>query len=135
VDAESTDTQDTDAQLFLTAGAEGRYLIKFCPRCELSLESALIACKSRGGTDLESTESAGRAAVVACTRVHRSFDPAPAGEVPFVLGVARLAEGPLIVGRVAGNSALPAGQQVRVEFRPSGGSVLPVFIEAEPALA
>jgi len=120
---------DADATRFFEAGARGVYLIKACAACGMSNEPALIACKRCGSDDLTFSEASGDAVLIACTRTYRSFDPAMLSSLPYDIGVARLTEGPLAVGRIKTSSGeLPAaGCAVRIEFDEVAGRLVPVF--------
>lgn len=121
---------DADATRFFEAGARGIYLIKACAACGTRNEPALIACKQCGSDDLAFSEASGDAVLVACTRTCRSFDPAMQASLPYDIGVARLAEGPLAIGRVLGASGgelPPAGHRVRIAFDAVAGRLVPAF--------
>lgn len=120
---------DADATRFFEAGARGVYLIKACGACGTSNEPALVACKHCGSDDLAFAEASGAAVLIAATRAYRSFDPAMQALLPYDVGVARLAEGPLAVGRIRETFAEPpaAGSAVRIEFDEVAGRLIPAF--------
>jgi hypothetical protein len=61
--------------------------------------------------------------------VHQAFDPSLAGDVPYLVALVDLAEGPRLVTRLIGfGTARPrVSQPVRVAFAVIGGRRLPVF--------
>ena len=120
---------DADAESFFEAGARGVYLIKACAACGTSNEPALVACKQCGSDDLTFSEASGDAVLIACTTAYRSFDPAMQSSLPYQVAVARLAEGPLAIGRIKGSPDKPpaAGHAVRIEFDDVAGRLVPAF--------
>ncbi|CAM2163398.1 Zn-ribbon domain-containing OB-fold protein [Burkholderia orbicola] len=124
------DALDADATSFFEAGARGVYLIKACVACGTSNEPALIACKRCGSDGLTFSEASGDAVLIACTKTYRAYDPAMQPSLPYDIGVARLAEGPLAVGRIVGSSDKPpaAGRAVRIKFDEVAGRLVPVLV-------
>lgn len=123
------ETLDADAVSFFEAGGRGVYLIKACGACGTNNESALIACKQCGSDDLAFTEASGAAVLIGATTAYRTFDPLMEASLPYEVGVARLAEGPLAVGRISGSAGNYAaiGSAVRIEFEQVAGRLVPVF--------
>jgi len=94
----------------------------FCPRCL--------------GTDLLWEELSGRATLHSHVINHR---PAPGweDEVPYVIAVVKLAEGPTMMTNVVGAGAdkanLPIGLALEVDFEARGEQLVPVFKPIRPA--
>jgi uncharacterized OB-fold protein len=93
-------------------------------------------CPHCGSVKLEWQRCSGRGAVYSFTVVHRAPSPAFESDVPYVVAVIALKEGPHLMSTVINMApdAVRVGQEVRVSFRPAGDGevMLPVF---EPAQA
>jgi uncharacterized OB-fold protein len=93
-------------------------------------------CPHCGSVKLEWQRCSGRGAVYSFTVVHRAPSPAFESDVPYVVAVIALEEGPHLMSTVINMApdAVRVGQEVRVSFRPAGDEevMLPVF---EPAQA
>jgi len=85
-----------------------------------------FSCSSR---DLRWERASGLGAVLEVTTVYRALNESLADEVPYVLAIVRLAEGPCMLTRIVGEGALQAelDAQVEVCFEPTRGHPLPVF--------
>ena len=84
-------------------------------------------CRHRGG---EWIKLPGTGAVQSFVVVHRAFDPAFAGQVPYVVAHVALdgAVGVTMVGNVAGDpGSVTIGQRVAVEFVDAGAMKIPRF--------
>jgi len=92
----------------------------FCPHC--------------GSARLNWTRMAGEGAVYSHTTVHRAPSPAFADDVPYVVAIIALAEGPHMMSRLVdvapdGNYV---GAPVRMRVEQRGDGALPVFAMRAP---
>lgn len=88
----------------------------FCPHC--------------GSAKLAWEASAGQGEIYTFTVVQRAPSPAFEAEVPYVVAVVALDEGPHLMSNIVNVApdAVRVGQRVRVSFKPIGeGEALPVF--------
>lgn len=87
---------------------------RFCPDC--------------GSEALTWTPLSGRATVVSHTTVHTSFHGQDwAGQLPYVVALVDLAEGPRMLTRLVGGEGIATGDPVRVSFVAVGDRKLPYF--------
>jgi uncharacterized OB-fold protein len=82
------------------------------------------------------TASAGRGKIFAKLVVHKVMDPDYAAEVPYVLALVEMDEGPLIPSRIVDCRPQDVKIGTAVEARyldvPGAGHTLPFFVPAEP---
>lgn len=108
----------------------GVLLVQECGRCghrQLYPRSVCSACHSR---DLSFIESAGKGTIVSFTVVHRAASSAFADDVPYVLALVRLDEGPTMMSTVTDTApeAVTIDMPVRVWFDASNDEIaLPRF--------
>ncbi|MDQ6774488.1 MAG: Zn-ribbon domain-containing OB-fold protein [Candidatus Dormibacteraeota bacterium] len=117
---------DADTAPFWKAAAAGRLEIQRCLDCGLWVFYPRSVCPGCGGAALEWAATSGRATVYSYTVVHR----APAefrDEVPYVVALVDLEEGPRLMTRLLGVEPGQArvGLPVEVEF--GGEPPLPYF--------
>ncbi|HSD11248.1 MAG TPA: Zn-ribbon domain-containing OB-fold protein [Candidatus Binatia bacterium] len=91
----------------------GRLLLQRCRACANFIHYPRAWCPRCWKTDLEWVESRGTGRVVTFTIVHQAPLESYAGDVPYVLAVIRLDEGPQMMTNVVG--VKPSG--VRVDLR------------------
>jgi uncharacterized OB-fold protein len=78
--------------------------------------------------DLQWSAARGDGTIYAFTTVHQVFAPSLTGDVPCLVALVDLVEGPRLVTRLVGLDAPPRiGDRVRVDFQRVGDQVLPVF--------
>ncbi|MGW3364328.1 Zn-ribbon domain-containing OB-fold protein [Streptosporangium canum] len=83
-------------------------------------------CTACGGTELEYAPVSGLGVVDSFTVVHRA--PAPGFEPPYTVARVRLAEGPILLTHLVGDTDWACDLPVRVAWRPlPDGRHLPVF--------
>jgi len=106
------------------AAAEGRLLIQRCPACGNVQWYPRALCTACGG-DPEWLEAAGRGTVHTFT-VIRQYGMKPfRDELPYVIAMVELEEGPLVFGSVTGcdPDAVSIGMPVEVHFRRAADDV------------
>jgi uncharacterized protein len=115
---------------FWEACRRGVLVVQACRRCghrQLYPRSLCHRCHAR---ELEFVEAEGTGAIVSFTVVHRAASPAFADDVPYVLALVELDEGPRMLSTVSGpgTDTIDVGTRVRVWFDDAGGEVsLPRF--------
>src|SRR5262249_60535827 len=91
----------------------------------------LPACPHCHGTDLGWRELSGAGAVYTYTVVRHATHVALADQVPYVVAIVELAEGPRLVTRITGCTPdqVRVGMQGRVRFRPVADGVKLAYFE------
>lgn len=83
-------------------------------------------------SDMEWAATSGRGVVFSRLVVHRVLDPDYEAEVPYVLALIELDEGPLFASRIVGCGVkeVTIGKRAAVEFYdvPNAGHTLPLFV-------
>jgi len=101
---------------FWDAAAEGRLLLPRCNACGRHFFRPEVACTHCFATDWRWTEASGRGSLYSYTVVHRA--PAPGFEVPFVLAVVELVEGPTMFSNLVGcaDADIRIGMALKLRF-------------------
>lgn len=98
------------------AAVDGRLLLQRCGSCGHVQHYPRTLCGACWSPDVTWVDAAGTGAVATFTVVHVPGHPAWAGEVPYVLALVELDEGPRLLTNVVGipPSAVVVGQRVRL---------------------
>ncbi len=124
-------TPSPTTQPFWDATADGRFLIQRCPRCAAAQSYPKATCTTCGSLDLDWEEASGRATVHTFTVARRPTHPAFAADVPYVVAIVELAEGPRVTGNVVGCDvdAVRVGMPLQVDWDEPGddGIRLPLW--------
>jgi uncharacterized protein len=107
---------------------DGQLLLQLCKGCGAHVFLPREFCPSCRSTDLDWVPSSGRGVITSFTVVGRA--QTPAFEVPYVVAVVRLAEGPDMVTNIveAQPSEIEIGDAVGVRYLPVTADVtLPCF--------
>jgi uncharacterized OB-fold protein len=115
------------------AAREGRLVVQECQSCRQVWHPPLPRCPHCHAAGPGWRQVSGEGTVYTYTIVRHPTHYAFAGQVPYVLAIVELAEGPRLVTAITGvpPEEVRAGQPVRVVFREvAGGVTLPYF---EPA--
>ena len=93
-------------------------LIQRCADCHAAQFYPRMLCTHCSGNRLDWVRASGRATLASYTIVHRAVSQAYAGEVPYVVALVRLEEGPTMMSNVVGSSAanLKIGMPLEVVF-------------------
>lgn len=124
---------DAASEPFFAGARQGELRVQRCEDCGASRINALPRCDVCGSRRFAWEAATGRATLVSWAVMHQRYHPAFEAELPYVLAVAELAEGPRLVTRLADAEgvALRAGLPLRVVFRDAGGGeALPWFAPA-----
>ena len=123
------------AQPFWEGTRNERLLLQFCTDCDRYQFFPRPLCQSCGGENLEWKEASGSGRVHAYTLVRRTIkNPGFEPDLPYLLGLIDLEEGPRIYSRIVNCDAeeIAVGDPVEVTFeRRSAEVTLPVFRPVE----
>ncbi len=118
----------------LDAYAEDRLRLPICEDCGTAHLYPRARCPHCGGTRLAWREASGAAELASYSVVHRAPSPDFAAEVPYVVALVRLAEGPQMMARLVDvpPDAMRIGMRLALRFAAMpGGERRPVFAPAE----
>ena len=110
---------------------DGHLSFQRCADCSTAWLPPAPVCPRCWGTEAEVVDSSGRARLVTWATYRRSYHPAFADSLPYVVGMVELAEGPrLTAGIRTGEPArLHAGDPLTLALEPrEGGFLVPVFV-------
>ena len=79
---------------------EGRLLIQQCADCGHRQFYPRLVCSRCQSRQLEWIDCSGRATIESFTIVRQAISPAYAGDVPYVVAIVRLAEGPTMMSNI-----------------------------------
>jgi hypothetical protein len=121
-------------QPYWDAAREGRLIVQECQECHVLRHPPLPECPSCQcychGSQLGWREVSGKGTVYTYTVVRHATHHAFAAEIPYVLAIVELAEGPRLVTAITGIAPeeVRVGQPVRAVFREvADGVTLPYF--------
>jgi uncharacterized OB-fold protein len=115
---------------YWSAANEGRLVLPRCTDCSRWHFYPRALCPHCSSDKLEWQSASGRGEVYSYTVVHRAPSPAFAAEVPYVVAIVELEEGPHLMTSVTGCApdAVSIGMPVRAAFRRvAEDTQLPVF--------
>lgn len=120
---------DPGTRPYWDALAERRFILKSCRSCRQPHFYPRELCPHCGSDEFDWIEAAGGGEIYSYTVCHRPAGPAFAADVPYVIAIVTLDEGPRLMTRIPGDpAAVSIGLRVNVDFEPAGeGVVLPVF--------
>lgn len=112
---------------FWDAAAEGTFVLQRCPADGHHEWTPQLACSVCLGDTLEWVPASGLGTIYSFSVVSRP--QVPGFEVPYVVAIVELAEGPRMLTQLVGSdaSAVVIGAAVRVCFVERGGVNLPCF--------
>jgi uncharacterized protein len=122
---------DETTAFYWEAAREGRLEVQRCASCGSWRFPPTIACPTCQSEELVPTPVSGRGSIYSFTVVRQVFDPAYAGELPYVVALVELEEDPSlriltnIVG--TGPADITVGMPVEVTFEARDGAAIPVF--------
>ena len=104
-------------------------LVERCTSCGTVNWFPRRFCVACGSDVVEWTPATGHGTIESFSHVHRPINESYADEVPYVLALVRIDEGPMFVTRIVGDDAFAAtiGDDVVVRFLATTGAKLPVF--------
>jgi uncharacterized OB-fold protein len=97
---------------------ENRLLLQYCSACESHQFYPRLACCGCQSTELEWVEASGIGSVETFTICRVPVAEAYAGDLPYVVAIVRLAEGPAMMSNIIGCDveAVSTGMPVEVVF-------------------
>ncbi|MFP6836737.1 MAG: Zn-ribbon domain-containing OB-fold protein [Pseudomonadales bacterium] len=119
-----------ESEAFWQACGEGRLLIQRCDECGHRQFYPRALCTACSSAEVALTEAAGTGRVKSFTIIRRAVTEAYADDVPYVVALIELAEGPTMMSNVVECEAEDVfiGMPVSVRFEPRSGDIsLPVF--------
>ena len=107
------------------ACAEGRLVIQHCPSCGGYQHYPRLICVSCGADSPDWREASGRGTLKTWTVIRRAVSAAFHADVPYVVALVELEEGPVMMTNVieCDPESLEIGQAVRVTFEPRGAEL------------
>lgn len=93
---------DSLSATYWKAAAEGRLLLQRCESCGNRQFYPRAHCIACGSFDLVWQEASGRGVVHTFSVIHRSGSPGFADELPYVVAIIELEEGPRMTANVVG---------------------------------
>ncbi|GAA2591436.1 Zn-ribbon domain-containing OB-fold protein [Dactylosporangium fulvum] len=91
---------DQDSAGFWSAAAEHRLVVQHCDDCDADQLFPRLICTRCHGHALRLRPAAGTGTVYSCTVVRRAPSPAFAADVPYVVALVELAEGPRLMANI-----------------------------------
>ncbi|TMW11972.1 nucleic acid-binding protein [Alloalcanivorax gelatiniphagus] len=123
------------SQPFWDGCRERRLRLQYCPDSDRWVFYPRALDPHSWSTNLQWRDASGRGTVASFIVVHKPGHPAFQDEVPYVVALIDLEEGPRMLSNVVGCAPdqVRIGQPVRVHWVEQGGEVLPKFIPEETA--
>lgn len=111
---------DPDWEPFWTGCKRGVLLIQHCARCENFRYPPSPICHSCLSPNYRWVEASGKGTLYSFVIAHRALDPYWKGELPYLVAVIELAEGPRLLSNLvdARFDEVQIGMAVRVIFEP-----------------
>jgi len=118
---------------YFDAAREGRLILQKCPRDGFFFYPR-SACPDCLGEDWSWAEVSGRGTIYSYTVDRMGLDPAQRSQVPLVVAIVELEEGPRMTSNIVGSSPdeIEIGQRVQVTFEDLGPETL-IHFELSPA--
>jgi len=120
----------SDSKEYWAAAADGRFVLQQCGACSRFQFYPRSLCHYCFSTDLKWTEASGGAEVYSYTRIYRPPTAAYRDEVPYVLALVNLDEGPRMMTKIVTDDpeSVDIGMRVAVTFERIDDEVtLPCF--------
>ncbi len=113
----------------------GRLVTQRCASCGNSWHPPLPACPHCHGTDIGWQEVSGAGTVYTYTVVRHATHAALADQIPYVIAIVELAEGPRLVAGITGCAPqdVRVGMPVRVRFTAVTAEVTLPYFEPAPS--
>ena len=121
---------DAETRPFWDAAREGKLLIQRCRACRKHVFYPRALCTHCHSDKLEWVEASGEGTIYSFTIARRPAGPAFAADVPYVVALIDLKEGPRMMSNIVTRDveSVRIGQKVRAVFEPASPEVtLPKF--------
>jgi uncharacterized protein len=122
---------DPDWKPFWAGCARRVLLIQRCARCKEFRYPPSPICRSCSSADHLWVEASGKGTLFSFVVAHRALDPYWKGELPYLVAVIELAEGPRMLTNLVGmkNDQAAIGMAMKVVFEPIADEIiLPRFM-------
>jgi uncharacterized OB-fold protein len=108
---------------------EGRLLLQRCGSCDARQFYPRLLCTRCGSRELEWQAASGAATIRTFTIIRRAVSEAFESDVPYVVALVALAEGPTLMSNIVDcdPEALFIGQPVTLTFEQRGDQAIPQF--------
>ncbi len=119
-----------DSRAFWSNCSHNNLVVQRCRECGTAQYYPRNVCASCGSSDIQWVESAGKGTVYSYTVVHRAPSAAFSKDVPYVLAIIELAEGPRMMSNIVDcdPGEVSIGMDVEVGFEIRADNVgVPVF--------
>ena len=128
---------NADSAPYWEAAAKGKLVIRKCRACGNLHFMPRTLCPTCWSHDLEWVEASGKGKVHSFTIIRRAPLPAFASQVPYVVALIDLAEGPRMMANIVGDGAIGTkiGDDVEVTFERRGEGAVPQFTPAKASPA
>ncbi|MEK9724037.1 MAG: Zn-ribbon domain-containing OB-fold protein [Rhodospirillaceae bacterium] len=132
-DAKPEPVASADSQFYWQAAAEGRLVLQQCAHCGHLDFMPRHVCPQCWSENRTWVDAAGTGTVHSFSVVHRAPLPAFRADVPYVVALIELAEGPRMLTNIVGDNALSVeiGSAVTLCFEDRGAAKVPQFRLAE----
>ena len=121
-----------DSEAFWRSASEGKLMLKVCTQCGAVMYYPRILCTSCMSTDLQWREASGSGIVHAFSVVYRPPGPAFAPDIPYIVALIELAEGPRVFSNIIGvlPGSVYVGMPVEARFdKMADGIGIPRFVK------
>ena len=121
-----------EERTWFEAAAEGRLLIQRCGACGAAVFFPRSVCPVCHDDALEWADAAGTGTVYSYTVLHRAGKPGWEADVPYVVALIELDEGPRLMGNLLefDLAQLRIGMPVRVTFEQRDALTVPQWVPA-----
>lgn len=123
-------------QPFWDGAAAGRLDLPYCQACSQYFWYPRLACPQCGSRDVTWRTTSGTGSVWSYVTMHRAA-PGFEADVPYVVALIELSEGPRLLSNVVGSAdgSVSLGADVTVEFERRADMSIPVFrvTDSEPS--
>jgi uncharacterized OB-fold protein len=121
---------NADSQPYWQGARENKLLIRKCNACGQVHFMPRYLCPTCWSDDLQWVQASGKGSVHSYTVIRRASDPRFADQVPYVVALIDLQEGPRMMANILGENALQTqiGDSVSLVFEGRGdGDQIPQF--------
>ncbi len=120
---------NADTRPFWDACSEGKLLLQRCDDCGAHQFYPRLMCSACGSRAVHWVQANGQGEVRTFTIIRRAVSAAFEADVPYVVALVQLAEGPTMMSNIVGCpvEAVHIGMAVEVAFEPRGTMAVPVF--------
>jgi uncharacterized protein len=128
---------DPDTKPYWEAVSQKRLILKSCRSCGKPHFYPRELCPHCGSDDLDWIEATGEGEIYSYTVCHRPAGPAFAEDVPYIIAIVTLDEGPRMMTNIIGSpESVAIGRRVKVDYQTVNGQVvLPFFVVADSETA